>query len=362
MNKELVIVQKTKVSSFPPLMTAIELLARLGVSITLICGNEHKDNLSFLHKHCKKVIILNIPDANNSLEKIIVWSRIRLSFWKVIHKENLYDKTFYFPTVDTILAMGHRVFNLKYILNLYELYDNVPLYLRNLKKYVLNAQLITCPDYTRAHIFKVWWNLKETPLVIPNRPLSRPIFDEELTDNVKEIFKKIKDKKIIHYQGLITPSRALEPICCAVKDLSDFVLILMGKKTPYLEKLLSISDKIIYIPFLVPPKHLTVTSKARIGVLSYDHSCLNNIFCAPNKIWEYSSLGIPMLGNDIPGLRNVIENYRLGKCVDYNSIDQIKEAIIQIDNNYDRYRSNSYEYFDTVSLDDIFNVFLKSIK
>lgn len=362
MNKELVIVQKTKVSNFPPLMAAIEQLCEKGIDIILICGNERPEAMPFIQKYCKKVIILNILDAKNKLEKPIVWWRIRRNVWKTIKDEQLLGKTFYIPTADTVLAMGHRTLKLDYILNLYELYDGAPAYyLKNLKKYVVKAKFVTCPDLTRAHILRVWHNLSKTPFVIPNRPLNRPTFKGELSKEVCNILKSIEGKKIIQYQGIIGYNRDLEPICNVVKDLPDFVLLLMGRETEYLKKLLKISDNIKYIPFIVPPMHLKVTQNCRIGFLSYDHSCLNNIFCAPNKIWEYSSMGIPMLGNDIPGLKNVIEPAQMGICVDNLDRNQIREAILTIDANYEFFSKKSYSFFDSVSMPKLFEEFIKHI-
>ena len=48
---------------------------------------------------------------------------------------------------------------------------------------------------------------------------------------------------------------------------------------------------------------------ASIGVLSYFPRSgsigrtLNPLYCAPNKIFEYSKYGIPMISNDVPALR-----------------------------------------------------------
>ncbi|KAA6307134.1 hypothetical protein EZS27_041199, partial [termite gut metagenome] len=39
----------------------------------------------------------------------------------------------------------------------------------------------------------------------------------------------------------------------------------------------------------------------RIGIVSYAFDDLNHVFCAPNKTWEYTGFGIPMLGNNAPG-------------------------------------------------------------
>ena len=98
--------------------------------------------------------MLNIPDAKSKIEKVLVWSKIRYYVWKTIRKEGLMKHTFYIPTADTLLAMGPRTKRLHYILNLYELFDGTPMYLKNLKEYALKASLITCPDLTRAHILE----------------------------------------------------------------------------------------------------------------------------------------------------------------------------------------------------------------
>lgn len=362
MNKKLVIVQKTRVSSFPPLMAAIEGLSRKNVEIILICGNELVGNMPFLQKFCHQIHILDIPDGKSMVGKLWAWTKFRYKVWKLIRKEDLSRYTFYFPTADTVLALGQRIKSLHYILNLYELYDQLPMYLRNLKQYAVRASMITCPDYTRAHIFKVWWKLRETPTVIPNRPLGRPNMIEDLPQEIQYALSRIEGKKIIHYQGLISRDRDLSPICHAINELPDFALVLMGRDFNYLKDLLNICDRIIYIPFMIPPKHLLVTKMARIGLLSYDHSSLNNIFCAPNKIWEYSSLGIPILGNDIPGLKNVIEPAKMGRCADYSNIEEIKKTILEIDENYNTFSKNSYNYFDSICMDDIYDSIIQHIR
>ena len=362
MEKEIVIIQKTKVSSFPPLMAFMEYCKKTGVSIILICGNEFPSFMPFLEENCSSVIMLNVDDAKPGiLNKLYTWLKFNIKVWSAIRKNKLKNCTFYIPTADTILAMGPRTKRLRYILNLYELYDEAPVYLKHLRQYVAPACLITCPDDTRAHIFRVWWNLKKTPLVIPNRPLSRPETDMEAPAFLSSFLEKIGSKKIIHYQGLITPDRGLEPIVQAVSKMSNYVLVLMGRKSEYLDKLLTMSDNIYHLPFVAPPQHLAVTKRASIGVLSYDHSCLNNIFCAPNKIWEYSSLGVPMLGNDIPGLTKVIQSNRLGECADYDDVASIDKAIRKIENNLEEYSRNSYQYFDNVCMSELYDKVIDAI-
>ena len=61
----------------------------------------------------------------------------------------------------------------------------------------------------------------------------------------------------------------------------------MGRDLGPLKKYMEILSDLIYIPQIPSPQHLFVTSIAYIGILVYDPISLNQIFCAPNKIFEY---------------------------------------------------------------------------
>ena len=92
---------------------------------------------------------------------------------------------------------------------------------------------------------------------------------------------------------------------------------------------------------------MEVTSHAKIGLVFYDDFSLNQAFCAPNKIYEYSGFGIPMLANKIPGLENTVGKFNAGKCIDFES-EQLMEAIKEIDGNYERYSVNALALYDAV--------------
>ena len=77
-----------------------------------------------------------------------------------------------------------------------------------------------------------------------------------------------------------------------------------------------------------------------MGIICYDSSILNNAFCAPNKIYEYSAFGKPVLGNNIPGLK-VLEDMRFGKVVDENNAESIMTAIKDIEKAYSDYSESA---------------------
>ncbi len=70
--------------------------------------------------------------------------------------------------------------------------------------------------------------------------------------------------------------------------------------------------------------------------------------------------GIPMIGNNIPGLYYNIQNNQMGYCCD-NKVDEIKRAIIKIDDNYSFFSDNSRIFYDTTDNNKNFSDILEYI-
>lgn len=235
----------------------------------------------------------------------------------------------------------------KYLLSLYELNDSRRYFLEKIKPVVKNALEVLVPEYNRACILRVWLKLDKTPTVIPNKPLNHP-----RKRCIPNIFSdQLNGKKVVLYQGYINRSRNLDKVCEAVKDMPGYCIVLMGKgDTSYINELKQKYPQIIHISFIAPPEHLYVTSWARVAIVKYDFVVLNAIFCAPNKTWEYTGFGIPVLCHDIPGLQYTIGEYKAGVCTDMDNTECIKAAIEEIDKHYDEYSKNALTYYDSFDL------------
>ena len=104
--------------------------------------------------------------------------------------------------------------------------------------------------------------------------------------------------------------------------------------------------------YITAPYHLEVTSHAFIGILIYAPvygtftSPLNSIYCAPNKLYEFSHFGIPMIGNNIPGLKYTIESYKMGCCLPFFNAESLKNAITDLTDNYETYAENARRFYD----------------
>lgn len=234
----------------------------------------------------------------------------------------------------------------KYIFSMYELNDTNRKFLECIKKSILKADKVIVAEYNRANILRVWLNLSKTPFIVPNKPFYHPRNRYIQTDRIDGLCSS----KIILYQGHIQSTRNLDAICQAVESLNGYTLLLMGGRTAYRDDLEKKYNSVKIIDFVNPPEHLNITSHAYIGIVKYDFVSLNGIYCAPNKTYEYAGFGVPMIANDIPGLKNTIGVFNAGECVDLNDITAIKDAIEKIDNNYSKYVEGADKFYDAIDI------------
>jgi len=193
---------------------------------------------------------------------------------------------------------------------------------------------------------------------LPNKPYHHrrqrnlPVKDPKARAILEELGA---DAKIVLYQGLISQFnrwRSLQPVGEAVHRLGrPWRFVVMGAADDAsLQAVRQVCPEVAFIPRILPPGHLEFTSHAYIGVAAYRFDMLNEVFCAPNKIWEYAGFGIPTLCSDVPGLRFTVEIAGAGRCADLGSIPDIMRCLSEMSTDYAVYSRRSSELFDSVDL------------
>ena len=358
-----IIIQVESIMNYPPTLSLIKNLKARGDNICVLTSYKDIDaeeicteigaDIFFttvcydIHKSAFQKMI-DIPHINSELKNRVA---------------ELYDSSsiIWIMTSISLKYIGNILDDKRYIMYMYELaqeiryYDSIPFLKVNLAKLLHNAQAVIECEYNRAHIVKAWFGLDKVPYVIPNKPMvggeirkNAQIHNEE----AREKIKKIEKKKIIIYQGIIDAERPIVPLINAVNMMDDsYALLIMSSNIDQLKDYES--EKIVLIPFIKPPYHLEVTSWAYIGVLMYTSvsgvkatSPLNSIYCAPNKLFEYSKFGIPMLGNDIPGLKTALEANKIGVCYSSNTPDEICRCVELIEEKYLEFSKNTKQFFE----------------
>lgn len=289
---------------------------------------------------------------------------------EIIQKEMEHCDLIWTTTDTTVRDIGPLLFQYRHIMQLMELIEDIPAIPRqtllkyNIKRYAAKADKVVVPEFNRAYIQKVWWKLKNLPIVLPNKPYDMPIIDN-VTDDIRRTIEEMEENKknIVLYQGGFEKDRNLDIIAAAIGTASEeFDFYIMGKDNDDRKELSKRFPYIKYIPFVNPPYHLAITSKADIGVLPYfpnrtaHLSVLNAVFCAPNKTFEYAAFGLPMLGTNVPGLVDVFQKYDIGYNYDENdSSEVIIDLLRKIKQRHEIMSNNCKEYFDSINLDSIVN-------
>lgn len=373
---KIILVHISSIKKYPPAISVLQCLSDLGIDLTLCTTDVDSATASLCAERG-----INIVNINSNYEKPIspISKLFRLMFikrkiWNEIDK--IYDpNTIIWVCSDLALKhLGSNLLTKRFILHMFELsektlyYRKLPFLALKTELYAKKALCVIQAEYNRAHIAKAWWNLDKLPFVLPNKPYSQHEIRRYSSISNKEAsltINKLNGKKIILYQGIISPERPLVELIKAVNFLGEeyaFVVISSGEDI-YKEVQ---SDNYYFIPFIDPPYHLEVTSNAYIGVLSYvpsnnEYSKLNSIYCAPNKVYEYSMFGIPMLGNDIPGLSHVFDTNGCGLCFEKFEETNIINAIKKIEINYDLMSKKARDFYEKTDIKDNIKSIIESI-
>jgi glycosyltransferase involved in cell wall biosynthesis len=144
-------------------------------------------------------------------------------------------------------------------------------------------------------------------------------------DNWQEIFR-------IVYVGTIVKNRGLEEIAMAIKNLDDVNLVMAGH---ILDK--ELFDSLVKIPrvqyngVLKYQDSINLICKSHVMMVLYDPKIPNNIFSCSNKIFEAMMCGLPIITNVSSDI--IKDEVNCGVLVDYDDVNQIKSAIIELRNN-----------------------------
>ncbi len=219
---------------------------------------------------------------------------------------------------------------------------------------VKRADLVIAANENRAELMRQHYRLKSTPLAIRNIP-PIPTFKldpKQLADAYSDLALDSGNIFRIVYQGDMNRNRGIGTFIQAMKYLDTNVRLIMVGGGPDLDYFKAQAEKdgvAGRVSFIgkVPRDHLfSILSACDAGIVTYPYKGLNNIYCAPNKLYEYAQAGLPIVATSQPPIKSIIDEYKIGEIIDCDNFEDNKipniaaECIRRILSNPEQYKDN----------------------
>ena len=225
---------------------------------------------------------------------------------------------------------------------------------RHEKRTLPRAALVIAANPERAELMREHYGLAEAPLAINNitpAPVGTPGPDEALRRY--PALQRGQDGLVrLVFQGFISAERGVVASIAALAQLPEqFELVLVGGGPP--EDIAAmhaaiaeygVDQRVTYLGRVPRDDLHDILQCCDIGIVYYFSRSLNQLYCAPNKIYEYAQAGLPMISSCQPPLRPVHEKYGISELVGCGGdeaerlITDLAKASQTIADDLDRYR------------------------
>jgi glycosyltransferase involved in cell wall biosynthesis len=205
---------------------------------------------------------------------------------------------------------------------------------RFVQNYVLKyADVVMHAERHRLEYFHNTYRTDAKPFLLENLPYYR----ENLPSR-----RKNEDLRFV-YLGVLAPDRyctvMLEAFAGIREHGTSFDLVGYYGSKQYrmaVEDVLSRcrADNVRVLPPVSHDDIYSFLENYDVGLAFYENTNLNNYYCAPNKVYDYIQLGMPVITNDYPGLKEIIADNKIGVCIPEVSVNQLHAAVKSIKGNY----------------------------
>lgn len=261
-------------------------------------------------------------------------NRVPHEKYDVIHAHDL-------TTIPAALAIKNKLSpDSKIIYDAHELYPyqfvskiEENLWSRLEKKYMqFIDRIITVNKSCKLHFEKNFSNCPPVDVIYNSYSLT---VKESGTQDIKQYFKN-KELPIFIFQGVMSAGRNLENMVSAFAELSEICNLLVLGRGGVFSDLQHIAtnykaENIFFMNWLAQGKLPGVLKQVNFGMIPYiSDNKLNNLYCTPNKLFEFISFRVPILANDLPEIHHIINKYQIGLVSDLNSVENIKTSVKRI--------------------------------
>ncbi|MGE9746017.1 glycosyltransferase [Bdellovibrio bacteriovorus] len=192
----------------------------------------------------------------------------------------------------------------------------------------IDALVVVSPSIARWYMDNV--GKKDVEII-----LNSPILPEGSVDGgdyLRKAFSIAKDSRIFLYVGVFAEGRGLDLVLEAFNSplvRSSVVFLGYGAMTGKLKEVAS-KSKNIFVHDAVPhEKVVPIARSADYGLCFVENVSLSYYFSLPNKLFEYSFSGTPVLASEFPDIKAVIDTYGIGSYCSLD-VESIRSKVISL--------------------------------
>jgi len=143
------------------------------------------------------------------------------------------------------------------------------------------------------------------------------------SNRLREYFGLSVETRVALYQGQLAPDRDLDKLVYAAHALPENVVIVLmgaGSSQQPLQRLIDaegLQARVKLAPFVPYQELLAWTTSADVGLILYNPDFSENVrMCLPNKLFEYVMAGLPVLASPLVAVREILEEYQVGRIAE----------------------------------------------
>ena len=199
--------------------------------------------------------------------------------------------------------------------------------------FIRKAFYVIAANEERARVIQEKYNLQKITWVLNITDAKKSDFNP-----IIKTYNEDRDYYLV-YQGVLSEGRNISFFVKALNVLPPNVKLMLigGGNVSFYKDLvqeLNLCNRVIITGRVSNSEMLEKLKECHLGIISYPFTSPNNIYCSPNKIFEYAALYLPMISTNQPFLEKNLSSYGIGvtfKENDFGSFKQSFEEVISKD-------------------------------
>ncbi len=317
----------------PPTIAIINFLAEQGYKIVVYT---YFTNVTFSHLNIEVVNFSEKSYPTGLIERVVAKCAFHLNFYKYFFDNRRAIEAIWMGAWD-IWGINLIRGNIKLVYQYHEYEEHN---FSNCRK----ADYVVVPEENRGWITYFKAKLKRKPLLLPNIPyygeldiqVDQEILEFQNEDNIVVLYSGLIDNKkrnlfeLVGAFNHLPENYILAIIPSFVKVRNDF-----HELVNYIQEN-GLRERVKFLDPRTPPLHLNTIATADIGIGFYNAISLNNVYAAPNRLYEFVNFGTPIILPNYPSFKALSMAYPYAvNVVESLSPKSIAEVITEINTNSD---------------------------